>query len=367
MADYTILVRTPTGQLIAQLNRFQRLEYVLKEGDVGALSLTLGEEIPFEWLARDTRLEVLRSVDGGEPAIEGETVWFVRRPEDALTEGAHTRTLTAYDAKDLLRRRVVAYKAGTAQSRKNQPCDDMCKAIVRENLGALATDPLRNLSAWLAVEADRGYTTTVPKSFNYGRVLTVLQELCDLSAQHAVYLTFDIVRTSDTMLEFRTYTDQRGMDHTFPASAAPVLLSPESGTLGDVSIVYDYASEISVVYAGGAGEGSARYVVTQDEPARTTLTPFNRIEQFIDARGSLNTEVLSESLSALWAGRPRATFTARAVDTAAVRYGLHYRHGDVVTAQWGNQSFNCRVDPVHVTVSEDGEAIDVTLQGDALI
>lgn len=367
MADYSILVRTPTGQLIAEVTRFRSLEYVLVENDVGAMTLTLGEEIPFDWLARDTRLEIRRSVNGAEPSLEGETVWFVRRPEDVLSTGVHTRTLTAWDAKDLLRRRIVAYKSGTAQAHKLQPLDDMCKAIVRENLGSLATNPLRDLSAYLSVQADVSFISTYSKSFNFGKVLTVCQEIADLASSYGEYLAFDVVRVSDTQLEFRTYKDYRGTNHRFPISPAPVLLSPESGTLGDVRVTYDYASEVTVVYAGGGGEGANRTIVEATDPMRTTLTPFNRIEQFRDARRETPAGIANEANLAMWEGQPRVHFAANIIDTDAVRYGLHYRHGDVVTAQWSNVTFNCRVDPVHVTVSEAGEQIDAQLSEDALL
>ena len=366
-ASYMIIVRDPSGNKLADLTRFAKLDYVLTENAVGSLTLTLGEEIPPDWTTRDTRLEVWRSVDGAPAALEGEAVWFVRQPiDDLAASGELTHTLTAHDANDLLKRRIVAYKATTSQSTKTAAYDDMAKAIVRENLGNLATDTLRDLSAYLSVDADQSACPSALKSFAYRNVLTVLQEIAAASAGAGTYLSFDITRVNDSQLVFRTYMNQRGIDHRFPTSPNPVLLSPESGTLANASIKYDYTLEVTAAYAGGKGQNTARdFEVAVD--ARAFSSPFNRIEAFLDMANADPTEIPAQLLAELWAGRPRKHFTGRIDESPGVRYGVHYGHGDIVTAAFRNQSFNCRVTPVHVTVSEQGEVIDAQLNGDALI
>lgn len=365
--DYSITVLTPTGIKLAEIVRFNRLEYVLTENAVGAMSLTMAEVIPFEWYQRDTVMEIWRSIDGAAPTLEGDTVWFVRRPEDVLNEqGARTRILTAYDAKDLLRRRIIAYRATTSQSQKTAPYDDMLKAIVRENLGSLATDTLRDLSSYLSVEPDLSLCNSHTKGFSFRNVLMVLQEIAEASAGDGIYLSFDISRASQGQLVFRTFTRQRGVDHRYPTSARPVLVAPETGNVATVHIIDDSTQEVNVAYGGGAGQELARSLRLATD-ARMNASPFNRIEVFMDWPNATDSEIDSSILALIRNGIPRKTFNGTLVDSTGIRYGLHYGWGDIVTAQFENQTFNCRVNPVNVIVDDSGERVNTILTADDLL
>lgn len=367
---YTIVVHTPIGTQLAEVSRFNRLEYVLTENAVGAVSLTMAEPIPYNWYQRDTIIEIWRSVDGRAPHLEGETVWFVRRPEDVLAEsGAETHTLTAYDAKDLLRRRIVAYRATTSQSQKTAPYDNMIKAIVRDNLSSSATDPLRDLGLWFSVAPDLSLTTSFTKGFSFRNVLMVLQEIAEACAGAGTYLSFDIVKTSVApilSLEFRTYVGQRGVDHRYPTSGSPVLVSPEIGNIATAHIVDDSTQEVNVAYGGGAGQELARSLrLAVDQ--RAYASPWNRIEVFMDWANATDAEIDASLLALIRNGVPRRTFTGTLTDTTGVRYGVHYGWGDIVTAQYRGQVFNCRVNPVQVVIDDLGEHINTVLTADTLL
>lgn len=367
---YTLIIHTPIGIQLAEVSRFNRLEYVLTENAVGAMSLTMAEPIPYQWYQRDTLIEIWRSIDGAAPHLEGDTVWFVRRPEDLLeNSGSERHTLTAYDAKDLLRRRIVAYRATTSQSTKTATYDDMLKAIVRENLSSSATDTLRDLGLWFSVAPNLSLCASFTKGFSFRNVLMVLQEIAEACAGAGKYLSFDIVKTSAApilALEFRTYVDQRGIDHRYPTSLAPVLVSPETGNISTAHVIDDSTQEVNVAYGGGAGQELLRSLRLAVDP-RAYASPWNRVEVFMDWANATDPEIDASLLALIRNGVPRRTFTGTLIDTTGVRYGVHYRWGDIVTAQYRNQVFNCRVNPVQVVVDESGEHINTVLTADTLL
>ncbi len=368
-AEYEIRVRDPAGVQIAAINRFTILEYTLVENDVGSLFLTRNEGIPYEWFQTDVRLEVWRSIDGGSERLEGDTVWFVRKPEQQTTD-RRMLYLAAYSAKHLLKRRVIAYKSGTAQATKTGAASNIMKAVVRENLGASATDTARIMSG-LQVAADNGLGFSTSKSFSFRNVLTVLQELAADSAENGTYLSFDIVRVDDTTLEFRTYANMRGNDHRHYVSANPVIISPDTGTLANVMMADDATEEVNFAYALGQGEGSARELQSAYNAARVAVSPYNRIEDAVEASNVAlgdTASLLAEAKARVRQGRVRTAFTGELREARDLRYGVHFGWGDAITAQVGTRSFNCRIDQLRMYINvEQGEAVNVSLRNDELL
>jgi hypothetical protein len=92
-----------------------------------------------------------------------------------------------------------------------------------------------------------------------------------------VYCAFDIVSPTTTTFELRTYVGQRGVDHRFPGGNNPVLLSPDMGNLGETDMRFDYRDMASVIVIGGAGQGTARVVTSQQDTTLQALSPFSAI------------------------------------------------------------------------------------------
>ena len=338
------------------------LSYTRAVGTVGALTVTLPPSLPLAFLPRDGRLLVSRSLPGVPPALDMDAVWFIVGVTRQLAEtGAQATIVHAVDAVDLLRRRIVAYAAGSSEAVKSGAADDVMKAIVRENLSSSATTASRVLPAALfRVAGNLGAGPSVAKAFSRRRVLDVLREIADTATQAGTYLAFDVVWTGAT-LEFRTYTQWRGVDHRFPSGFNPVILSPDTGSLTRVSYRVDYADEVTYAYAGGQGEGDARAVGTATDTARATLSPFARIEAWVDARNTDNSTALAdEADAAVRAGRPRVVFEGAVnADAPGATYGRDYRFGDVVTAQAFGVSVDCRIDAVSVDVTGDAERVNI--------
>jgi hypothetical protein len=372
--NYTVRLFNAYGAYLADL-QFARLEYVLAENAVSTLVLTLPPVISFDEIGEDARLEVWRSVDGAPAYLEGSggdgTVWFVNKKELRTRNDETLIVITATDAKSLLRRRIVDYSSGSSQSTKSGPLDNVCKAIVRENLGSSSyTGALaqgRDISAYLSVQADVGLWPSNLKSFAWQNVFQALVEICEQSAGDGAYGAFDIVKTG-SQLEFRTYYSVRGLYRGFGASNL-VLVSDKNGTLTDTSIIYDWSNSSNYIRVGGSGEGTARYTGQFLNSPYLTSSPFSRRELFVDARngGIDQTEVNLEAIREGFAARPKLRVSAKVINTESVKYGVHYQHGDVIACQIGSTVLNTRVVRVRVVADENGELVESSINNETVL
>jgi hypothetical protein len=381
-ATYTIWLSSPTGERIAVLDRFVRLEYRRRVNDAGfGMGLFGRVSYPFtlmlSWpslppslvrlFQRDYRLEVWRSVDGGLLELDTETVWFIAQVVQRVTgRGERVLIVHAEPATSLLSRRIVASASGGSRAQKSGPADDLIRAIVREHFGSAAGTE-RDVSAWLTIPTegeDRSGGASVSKAFAWRNVLTVLQELAEASAEAGIPLFFDVVAPTPSTLRFETYAQVRGTDHSRGNSRGmePVVLSVETGTLTDVVRSVEWREEITAVYVGGQGARESRAVVEVSDAARAARVPFGRCEVLHDARQVAMTEGLtSEGHTRLREGQPAVTFSAQVVNRPSALYGVHWRFGDRVTAEFEGEVLTCRVDQVQVVVTRDGEKVTANL------
>lgn len=350
MASYALRLLDPNGGYVTTLDLFAALDCAQPANAVGALTLTLPPSLPFALLQRDSRILLDRTVSG----LTRSSTWLLRRAENTMSDqGARQRRVMAVDPRDLLRRRVVPV---LSQGTKTGAADDLMKQVVRDNF-VTASNPDRILSQ-LTVAADTSSGPTITLDFLNRTVLHVLQDLAAASLQAGTYLAFDVVPVG-AGFEFRTYPDVWGTD-----LRADLLLSAERGTLAAVSTVTDWTNEYTVVYAQGRGEGDAALTTTAIDAARVALSPFGRIETYLNASSATTSDALQSAADAkLQEGRAREQFTARLVEEPGMRYGLDLYLGDLVRAEYDGTLYDCRVEPVHLTLDGSGtETIDVQLR-----
>lgn len=362
--SYTFQLYSPRGEYITTLGSLISAEWARKAHQVGSLDLVLpyGAYDP-TLFAVDSQIAVLRAVDSAPPALDGQTRYFVRKPE---RKNRQTLSVHCVDSLDLLRRRIIAYAAGSAQAAKSaQPADNLIKEFAEENCGptSATTDSSRRYSStYWAIAADTGAGPSIAKSASRRNLLTVCQEIAGAATQAGTYTTFDVVWTG-ALFELRTYTGQRGANRRYPSGAQPLVLSLEAGTLADVVLDDDATEEATFVYAAGQGEADARAVATAEDTGRSALSPFGRIEQLADARDTSSSAALQdEADTALRAARARRTFEARLVETSLLRWGLDLDYGDLVTCQEEGLLIDCRIDAYRTVLSADSITTDVQLR-----
>lgn len=370
-ATYEIRLSTDRSERLLILGQSQWSSFTTTRviNGIGTLELVLPAGVIDPALyRRDYLVSILRSVDGAPPILLHDQVYFLRIVDLADDpNGIETDTLHGHDCNDLLRRRCIAYYTKSAQAEKTAPADNMIKAIVRENLGATASDyaggAARGIAAnVLVIDTDTSLGPSISRAFAWrGPMIDTLRDIADSSRQQGTYLAFDLTATPGAPLAFRTFIGQRGIDRRNQMIA----LSVETGTLTSPQIRFDYSDEKTAIYAGGQGEESDRIVQTAVDAARSGLSRYGRIEDFISSQGSTDATVLADARAQLVAKRPRISFTAQFTDSPAVQYGRDILFGDQVRAAYRGMTFDCRIDAVGVSVGSDGrETIDIQLRSE---
>lgn len=372
MADYSVWVSDSYGNRRGVVGSLVSLRAVQAIDDVGVLELIFSSAYEYSLFELDSIIEVYRTAPGGLVAQLFEAAWLARVFQAARANGIMQYTVYAYSLNYLLAGRTVPYPKGGAKAFMTDYADDMMKAIVRENLGSLATDATRSLAPYLAVQADRSVGPTIAKEFAYKPVLATLQEIAASASAEGTPIYFDIVSLGSAAVggaafEFRTYAGQRGVDHSMASGADPIEVSEERGNLADPSLRFDYSAEVNHVYVGGQGEGIGRTIQTAQDAARVSASPFNRRETFIDAQNTEGTDGLgAEGSAELRAGRPRIVFEGQLVDVPSARFGVDWNLGDRVAARFAGHYADCRVDAIDIAVAENGlETITARLRDEA--
>lgn len=356
MIAYSCRVADPFGQPLMEIATFVSLEYVLSVSGIGVLQLTVPASFDDRLFRLDGRVGVWRSIHGRPPTLDGESMFFIRTWQYTR----NTTTITAYHAKSLLQRRILAYSAGTMYATKSaMPAGNLIKTLARENLGSgivgsdrLGAETQADLSAWLAVQTNTNDGATIAAQDAYANLYDLIKEISNASTQAGIYLTADIVAPTESTLELRTYAGRRGVDHR-AGSAAPIILSEDVGTLTNCQLTIDRAQEATMAMCGGGGEGTARLSATSLDIARMGDSPYNRLEIFGDYTTIKDSAVLQAKADALvQAGRPRITFQADIVETDVCTRGIHYDLGDLITAEFRGQQYDCRLDTINVSVRD---------------
>jgi len=346
------------------IQSFESLEYVKTQNAIGSLVINLPRNLmQYEAFSVGDIFEVWRE-KGGTLELQNETAYFLQDWEFWTDDdGAEYIRLYANDANWLLDTAIVIAYSTSAEAEKTAKPDDMCKHIVREQLGDLASaDRLK-----LAVAPDLSAAgASITKAFAYRNVLTTLQELCEVAQEkNNVWLGFDVVRTAPGAFEFRTYTGQRGVNHS-RTSGDPRLVGKQYGNFSKARFGTYHADERNFVVVGGQGEDLARTLVYRWNYARWHASKWNRREYFKDSRDNSTEGALqADGDAALNEFRPKQILTGRLLDTPGMQFGVHYQFGDIVTAQAFGYNVDCHISSVRVKVDQDnGEQIDVRLRGE---
>jgi hypothetical protein len=346
-----LYMRTPAGALQTVISNFSRLEYMRAENKTGWLTLDLDpNSVNTGLFTLDTRLETWRQVGAYAPYLDGETVFFVRKWGWKIdSSGRELFHIEAKDANYLLDGTNIAFASGSTSASMTAAADNMIKSIAALNWGGGTHN---DLSAYLTIQASVAAAPSITKEFSHRQMSTVCQDICSESFQQGTYLCYDMVYTGPTVLELRTYTGQRGINHG-KASGQTVTISRERGNLVEPEFYEDHSAEFTYIYAGGQGTGADRTIKTA---AATITTPFNRRELFVDARNtSTDNAIQSEANAALRQNRARRVLTGKIVDTPGCIDGVNYRWGDVVYGEYRGQGFDGHIDTMQVTIENGRE------------
>jgi hypothetical protein len=366
----TFRLADPLGNHLIEIANYASYTYVLNcaPGNVGVLELELPRSFNTALLRRDGRIGAWRAINGRPPYLDNGAIYLI----EALRFTASSTHVRAYHATGLMARRIVAYAAGSSYASKSATAaDNLIKTIWAENAGASISSADRDgvetqadISAYVAAQPSLGAGVSVAKAFARRNVLAVCQELAEASTTAGTYLTFEIIAPTESTLELRTYTTQRGVDRR-ASTANPIILREQAGVLENAQLEINYHDEKTFIVAGGQGEGTARLIATAPDTTRMGASPFGRIESFADMSNVADaTQLQDDADAALRYGRPVVTFTGDLVETPALTRGIQFDLGDMVTAEdpQTNQQYDVRLDMVSESMNEQGRKTTIALR-----
>lgn len=364
--NYQVFLNNPVGVRLADMP-FSYLDLVRVEKQLGKLIIDVPLE-KFFLISEYCQLEVWRSVAGGRPYLEGQTLWTILNFKPGVNEqGEQIIRIIAVDAILFLIARIVAYYSGQPQTKKTGFAGNVIKEIASENISSTANDytglalGTRGLPASLfSIQPNLNDGVNVDLAFAWQNCLDTFNDIADMSTTGGIYLGFDVVYDGLGSLELRTYANQRGIDHS---TINPILLSPDSGNLGATSIDFNYLNESTFIYAGGQDTGTNRKMAYSFDAARLLIAPAAHREKWQDARQvETLAQVQDAADAALRAGKGFINFASRVIDNPNFLWGRDYNFGDIVPCSYLKRYVLCRLSKYHLTVQGAAEKVDVTLQ-----
>lgn len=366
LPDYQLVVVDPlTGstRYVFDGVAIDELKYNRPLNDVGALALTLPGDAAWPSVFElDSMVEVLR-VSPLTGQFQVEDTFLTRMTQRFQEGGKEHYVVGALSLNHLLTRRVIdpdddplgvggySTKAGLA--------DDVMRSYAREQMGDLAS-AVRQLPNF-SVGPSQSIGRPVGKRSRYDNLFTVFQELARQGG-----IDFIVQRLTGNTLRLTLApigTDKSKTAH-YPFGPF-VMFNPARGNLSDPSLVIDRNDEKNFCYALGQGQGEAR-IVAKVTGLGIGDSPYNRIEFKEDIRlaeRGQSAQLLTGARDALTEHQAAREFSFKPTgqEPGAI-YRADFDIGDVITAQWDDESVDLRVTDVEITISESGESIEIRLE-----
>lgn len=357
-AHYEVWLDTPGGERLHLLDSFRSLSYARKLNTVGRWSLQVAaDRVPSQFVKDSALVELWRTIPGRPAGL------LMAGPVSTIDysdqRGVDVLALLGEDGMGILERRIVAYDAASDEASKTDYADDMMKAIVRENLGALATDSTRDLSDYgVSVASDVSLGPSLTYEFARQNVFEVLRGIGQAAKSDGTPVYFDMVPRvlGSTAIgwRFETAITQLGVDRTY-ASGVPTVFGREWGNLDAPRLTYDYTTEVSVMYAGGQGQASYMDVfksIRSKALRRWVLAHREAFIHIVNQRTQAGLQTAAKRV--LEEHQATVTFTAVLKDTPQSRFGIDWDYGDKVVAVYRDIQVEGLVDAVEISLDENG-------------
>jgi len=281
--NYEIWLTSDEGVRLVPLTTFTELTASKVVNGIAWFSLNMPLSFDTNFISPDRLVQVWRQPEGGRLGLW--QTYFLRKWKYS-TEGSHQRIrLEGPDIKDLLRRRIVAAFAGSAQASKTDFADDMMKEVVTQSIAdGVAPTPTAGTRVWsnLSMAADVSLGPTVTKAFAFDYLLKssgngVIAQIEKAAREAGTEVFFDIVpnvvSSNSITFQFQTFTGQPGQD-----VSDRVVFDQQNGNMKDPSLEYDYSEEpprykvLSIPMARASTEAFAPVLkAVYTEPSHITI------------------------------------------------------------------------------------------------
>lgn len=360
---YEPRITDPYGNAILIIENFVSIDYGRKVNEVGELTMVLEDKYGHgHFFQPENRIEIWRKINEVSRLDMGAT-WFITSVTRTINaDGSRYVTLDAQDQLCLLDRRTIPYNEGNPTTEKQDSADNVIKAILRENIGALVADTDRDLSTYISIQADVSGAPQVTIFCAKEVVSDVIKEIADTSYIAGTFLSYDFVyRPGSGTFEFQTYTGQRGVDRS--TGSDTLILGVEFGSLSTISRIDDRLDEKNYIYAGAKDLVGIVPPQTAFDVGSIALSPFNRKELFLNASDADDEDELQDEADyALNEYKHRLVINATLSEQfVKEQYGEKINYGDKVIVSFDGEKYAAFINMVAVRVDDKGETIDMAL------
>lgn len=356
---YTVSIYDSAGVLKAISQDYTSLQIAkaVNAPDAAVLTYNINDAFVDQFLSNGAIIEILREDTAAGISATTEFSGIIRRVTRTYAE-QNIIEVMALGMLDILRQRVIAYKAGILNRSKyvSVPAEQIIKNLFNYNVNVQATTAngraLNGTITGMNTTASAGTGNVLSLECAYANLLSTMQDVADAGGGD-----FSLTYTAPASWLLTWHLGQLGTDRT-----ATVRLSVPLGTVGELVVDFDRVDDFNAVIVGGTGEGAARLVATRPASLPTGLS---LREKFVDAKSQKKSAIASlQALgtSVLVRERKRREYSATLLQNAALRYGRDYFIGDLVTILWGTTTVTQKIVGVDLSFSADGkESVDVSL------
>ncbi len=350
---WQIRLKDQYGSTVAVLDKWRRLRIMVAVNEPGGYELEfadLGDGLP-ELFEPDGQIEFWRRhTDAGIPWRKEFEAFHVNLSRWADASGALQYESRGWGYVDLLNRRIVDAYAGSPEGAKSGLAEKVIKEYVNEQAGPGAG---ARAIYGLSIEADAGGGKNITLARSYRSLLSVCQDIAAIGGGD-----FSVVGTGPASFEFRWYEGQRGTDRR-----AEVLFALRFGNMGEPRYVLTRSEEANAILIAGQGEGEERVRFWQEDMAAQATSPWNRREEFVDARDIETIPGLEDrAATRLWERRVMESLSFRVLQTLGMAYGRDYFLGDLVRGEFAGHVIDQKISGLIFTVDARQEQLEVVLQ-----
>lgn len=272
---------------------------------------------------------------------------------------------------ELLKRRLVEPLPGYEHNKKTGVAETIMKEFVRES--AIEPENAERVIVGLSNQEDVGYGNIAEYSARYTQLPTVLKRLAEQGG-----VDFGVIRPDTAprgTFEF-VVLPIWGVDRRVGNidGRPPIIFSTGLGNMVIPIFSRNSSEEINYVYVGGQGQGLDRRVIEMGNDAAIGRSPWNRREDFLDARQESTDEgLITSGMSELETRKVRESLTFDVRQTESVRWNRDWGLGDIITSYHRGRRFDKKIVEVSINISpemgeeDERETLSVELKDPTLV
>ncbi|MCA9979197.1 MAG: hypothetical protein KDD89_00110 [Anaerolineales bacterium] len=375
---YYVSVEDSSGSVVDIINQPLSIAYDLGLSRRNVLTLQLSGYERYT-LPQDSVLGLYRRDSRISPDFVNVANFIFKTEVKALAEsGLKTRTIYGASPEELIQKAVIAYPAGSAQTRKNGDVAQVLASFVNENSGSLALT-----SNGRYVDHITPLTVPTPSAVGLNwqgsrsgkSLMDVCQDIVSYARENGLRLDFRVTYSAGAYtLQVGILGTDRTATAVNPATGLngagyrPIVISPLLENMRSYQDSLARMNEANVIIALGAGEQEDRQTAVAVNVASQSATSLAHREAIVNATNETASGLTAKATAELDMMVGKRNFSAQP-DYTKVRLFTDYSVGDFVTFETEDgERFNRQIMTGSVSVDLTGNDVveKYSLEFDAL-